>query len=88
MTASTPKLTVDDDEGLVIMARQHYPVKLCRVKRTDGAKLQETLTSFNNQENERVEDDAGEHEPPSTQAKKGKGKAVKLNDTIKRIVHM
>ncbi|GJZ11357.1 hypothetical protein Tco_0546116 [Tanacetum coccineum] len=52
----------------------HYPVELCRVKRTDGAKLQATLTSFNNQENERVEDGAGEHETPAPQAKKGKGK--------------
>nr|GEV48599.1 nuclear export mediator factor NEMF isoform X1 [Tanacetum cinerariifolium] len=73
------------DEGLAIMDRQHYPVRMCRVKRTHGAKLQATLTSFNNQENEHVEDDSGENETPvAPQAKKGKGKVVKPNDTSKK----
>nr|GEW13837.1 nuclear export mediator factor NEMF [Tanacetum cinerariifolium] len=76
----------DDDKGLAIMARHQYPVEMCRVfERTDGAKLQATLTSFNNQENEHVEDGAGGNETPATpQAKKGKGKAVKPNDTSKK----
>ena len=70
------------------MARHHYPVEMCRVfERTDGAKLQATLTSFNNQENEHVEDSTGGNETPAPaapQAKKGKGKAVKPNDTSKK----
>ncbi|PWA68069.1 zinc knuckle CCHC-type [Artemisia annua] len=78
----------DDDKGLAIMARHHYPVEMCRVfERTDGAKLQATLTSFNNQENEHVEDSTGGNEAPAPaapQAKKGKGKAVKPNDTSKK----
>ncbi|PWA86817.1 zinc knuckle CCHC-type [Artemisia annua] len=78
----------DDDKGLAIMARHHYPVEMCRVfERTDGAKLQATLTSFNNQENEHVEDITGGNETPALaapQAKKGKGKAVKPNDTSKK----
>ncbi|GJY74468.1 nuclear export mediator factor NEMF isoform X1 [Tanacetum coccineum] len=76
----------DDDKGLAIMARHHYPVEMCRVfERTDGAKLQATLTSFNNQENEHVEDGAAGNETPAApQAKKGKGKAVKPNDTSKK----
>nr|GEW23528.1 nuclear export mediator factor NEMF isoform X1 [Tanacetum cinerariifolium] len=67
------------------MAYQYYPVEMCIVNRTDGAKLQATLTSFYNQENEHVEDDIGENETPATpQAKKGKGKVVKPNDTSKK----
>nr|GEW23527.1 nuclear export mediator factor NEMF isoform X1 [Tanacetum cinerariifolium] len=55
---------------------------MCIVNRTDGAKLQATLTSFYNQENEHVEDDIGENETPATQqAKKGKeGDLRKFSD--------
>lgn len=77
----------DDDKGVAIMARHRYPVEICRVfERADGAKLQETLTSFNNQEsNEHVEDGAGgNHAPVAPQLKKGSHKAVKSNDPNKK----
>lgn len=67
------------------MARHHYPVEICRVfERTDGAKLQATLTSFNNtqESNEPVEDIAGGNEAP--QGKKGNRKATKSNDSSKK----
>lgn len=69
------------------MARHHYPIESCRVfERTDGAKLQSTLTSFNNHEvDEHVEDGSGVNDPPGAlQAKKGNRKAVKSNDTSKK----
>ncbi|KAI3512406.1 hypothetical protein L1887_19721 [Cichorium endivia] len=76
----------DDDKGYAIMARHHYPVEICRVfERTDSAKLQETLTSFNNQENsnDQVEGGAGENDAPAPQ-KKGKVKGGKSNDSSKK----
>ncbi|XP_023760773.1 uncharacterized protein LOC111909216 isoform X2 [Lactuca sativa] len=75
----------DDDKGYAIMARHHYPVEICRVfERTDGAKLQATLTSFNNQEsNDQVEGGAGEKDEPAPQ-KKGNRKAGKSNDSSKK----
>lgn len=77
----------DDDKGLAIMARHHYPIEMCRVfERTDGAKLQATLASFNNHENnEHVEDGAGGNdEPGAPQVNKGSRKAVKSNDSSKK----
>lgn len=76
----------DDDKGYAIMARHHYPVEICRVfERTDSAKLQATLTSFNNQENgnDQVEGGAGENDAPAPE-KKGKGKGGKSNDSSKK----
>ncbi|XP_071685642.1 uncharacterized protein [Rutidosis leptorrhynchoides] len=67
----------DDDKGLAIMARHHYPVDKCRVfERTDVAKLQTTLTSFtDNESNEHVEDVAGANDTPSApQSEKGNRK--------------
>nr|XP_043635680.1 nuclear export mediator factor Nemf [Erigeron canadensis] len=37
----------DDDKGIAIMARHHYPVDICRTfQRVDTAKLHQALTSF------------------------------------------
>lgn len=77
----------DDDKGLAIMARHRYPVESCRLfERTDGSKLQATLTSFNNhQSNEHVEDGAGGKDTlDAPELKKGNRKAVKSNDSSKK----
>ncbi|XP_057959067.1 uncharacterized protein LOC131151707 [Malania oleifera] len=42
----------DDDKGLAIMSRHHYPIDICRVfERTTGAKLEAALTSQNSTDN-------------------------------------
>ncbi|KAJ0628832.1 hypothetical protein HanHA300_Chr00c0702g0805311 [Helianthus annuus] len=77
----------DDDKGFAIMARHPYPIENCRVfERTDGAKLESTLTSFNNHQiEEHVEDGLGVNETPGApQAKKGNRKAVKSGDASKK----
>ncbi|KAL4560165.1 hypothetical protein LXL04_032314 [Taraxacum kok-saghyz] len=76
----------DDDKGYAIMARHRYPVEICRVfERTDTAKLQATLTSFNNQEinNDQVDEGTGEIEAPEPQ-KKGSKKSGKSNVSSKK----
>ncbi|KAD5802906.1 hypothetical protein E3N88_14266 [Mikania micrantha] len=77
----------DDDKGFAIMARHRYPIENCRVfERTDGAKLQSTLTSFNNHQiDEHVEDNSVVNDTPgSPQAKKGSRKPVKSSDSSKK----
>ncbi|KAI3743651.1 hypothetical protein L1987_61362 [Smallanthus sonchifolius] len=77
----------DDDKGFAIMARHRYPIENCRVfERTDGTKLQSTLTSFNNDQiNEHVEDGSGVNDTPGApQAKNGNRNAVKSSDSSKK----
>ncbi|KAI7737225.1 hypothetical protein M8C21_001548 [Ambrosia artemisiifolia] len=77
----------DDDKGFAIMARHPYPIENCRLfERTDSAKLQSTLTSFNNKKIEQhVEDGLGVNDTSGApQAKKGNHKAVKSGDSAKK----
>ncbi|KAK9068341.1 hypothetical protein SSX86_012452 [Deinandra increscens subsp. villosa] len=80
----------DDDKGFAIMARHRYPVESCRIfERTDGAKLQSTLTSFSNQIDEKVdehvEDGSGVNGTlGALQSKKGNHKPVKSSDSSKK----
>ncbi|KAF3456411.1 hypothetical protein FNV43_RR01061 [Rhamnella rubrinervis] len=76
----------DDDKGVAIMSRHHYPTEICRVfERTTVSKLQEALTSSrdtDNNESDKVND--GESNVNNTQKEKqGSYKGGKSSDSSK-----
>lgn len=77
----------DDDKGVAIMARHHYPVEICRVfERTTSAKVQEGLTSLKESgDNKQLEDiEGGKDVPDAPKGKQGGRKSGKSTDSGKR----
>ncbi|PRQ39528.1 putative transcription factor interactor and regulator CCHC(Zn) family [Rosa chinensis] len=77
----------DDDKGVAIMSRHHYPIEICRVfERTTAAKLQEALTySKEPDNNESVKDSEGRNDASDApKEKKGGRKGGKPVESSKK----